>query len=183
MTRVCNKCLVDKPLDDFHTHRRLKLGKAYTCKLCVGVLVKAWSQTTIGKEKAREAKKRYQDTENGKAKAKAYSRTYQACEQRKTYLSRRKHTLEHKYSVFNKELLRNYGIGAIDWALMYNDQNGECAACCEGLKFDRTTHVDHNHLTGKVRGLLCNGCNTALGMMKENPVALRRLALYLEATC
>lgn len=40
--------------------------------------------------------------------------------------------------------------------------------------------VDHNHKTGKVRGLLCKGCNMALGNMKESPERLRAAAIYLE---
>ena len=44
------------------------------------------------------------------------------------------------------------------------------------------THVDHNHDTGEVRGLLCTNCNTGLGMAKDNPVHLRAMAQYLEDT-
>lgn len=40
--------------------------------------------------------------------------------------------------------------------------------------------VDHNHITGKVRGSLCNGCNTALGLIGDRPTILRKLADYLE---
>lgn len=40
--------------------------------------------------------------------------------------------------------------------------------------------MDHDHITGALRGLLCNFCNRALGNMRDNPVALRQAADYLE---
>ena len=42
-------------------------------------------------------------------------------------------------------------------------------------------HIDHNHATGAIRGVLCGGCNQALGFAKDNPATLRSLAEYLEA--
>lgn len=41
-------------------------------------------------------------------------------------------------------------------------------------------HIDHDHKTGKVRGLLCRACNPAIGAMQDNPELLRRAALYVE---
>jgi hypothetical protein len=43
-------------------------------------------------------------------------------------------------------------------------------------------HLDHNHKTGKVRGCLCAKCNHALGLMKDNPMLIRKLADYVEVT-
>jgi hypothetical protein len=43
-------------------------------------------------------------------------------------------------------------------------------------------HWDHDHKTGLFRGWLCSGCNTGLGMFRDNPESLRRAALYLERT-
>lgn len=40
--------------------------------------------------------------------------------------------------------------------------------------------VDHNHRTGKVRGLLCNACNLSIGKMRDDPTRLRAAATYLE---
>ena len=53
-----------------------------------------------------------------------------------------------------------------------------CATCLE--PFTQTYHVDHDHATGKVRGLLCKRCNWALGHALDNPATLRRMADYLE---
>lgn len=47
-------------------------------------------------------------------------------------------------------------------------------------KFNKSTHVDHNHVTGIVRGILCKSCNSTLGFSKENTYRLRGLLHYLE---
>jgi hypothetical protein len=61
-------------------------------------------------------------------------------------------------------------------------QSGACAVCCCTLNSSRYSKlaVDHDHRTGKVRGLLCTNCNTALGLMKDSPRRLRAAAAYLE---
>lgn len=57
-------------------------------------------------------------------------------------------------------------------------QRGLCAGC--GRRPVEILHRDHNHITGKPRGLLCCDCNLALGMIKDKVYALRGLADYLE---
>ena len=53
---------------------------------------------------------------------------------------------------------------------------GKCEICEQiGAKY-----IDHNHETGELRGLLCNGCNAGLGHLKDNPDILRNAVLYLE---
>lgn len=73
-----------------------------------------------------------------------------------------------------------YGIDAEDWARLYEAQSGKCPGCNERLQFDATTHIDHDHETGAVRGLLCCGCNTALGHVRDRVATLWRLAKYLQ---
>jgi hypothetical protein len=52
-----------------------------------------------------------------------------------------------------------------------------CPLCGRG-----PTHLDHDHATGRIRGWLCRSCNLALGLMAEDPVLLRRLADWIEAS-
>lgn len=61
-------------------------------------------------------------------------------------------------------------------------QNGRCLICNQKAKETRLLTIDHDHKTGKVRGLLCDNCNTGLGLFKDSPNLLRRAALYLENT-
>jgi hypothetical protein len=60
-----------------------------------------------------------------------------------------------------------------------------CAICGEtekpGGKFGVHYHIDHDHETGRVRGLLCAPCNVALGMMENDPARLRAAADYIES--
>lgn len=60
-------------------------------------------------------------------------------------------------------------------------QAGDPCDVCGKVDDISRMHIDHDHATGKIRGLLCQGCNTALGYVKDNPLILRALALYLEA--
>jgi hypothetical protein len=63
-------------------------------------------------------------------------------------------------------------------------QLGRCAACGDELRGDRNqgVHVDHDHATGEVRGLLCFHCNVAEGHLKGDPDRAFRLAVYLLTT-
>ncbi len=61
-------------------------------------------------------------------------------------------------------------------------QGGVCAGCAsDHPRNKRGWHVDHCHLSGKVRGVLCHGCNTSLGLLAEDVGALRGLANYAES--
>lgn len=73
-----------------------------------------------------------------------------------------------------------YGLTPEGFDTLLEAQNMACAGCLE--PFNTTPLVDHCHVTGKVRGLLCKSCNTTLGMSHDNPQTLRRLAAYLERT-
>ncbi len=55
-------------------------------------------------------------------------------------------------------------------------QHGVCAIC----QTAPAIHVDHDHRTGQIRGLLCFRCNAALGQLADDPLVLRRAARYLE---
>lgn len=66
---------------------------------------------------------------------------------------------------------------------MFTEQTGKCAICNTteiGRKGHTHFHVDHNHETGKVRGLLCDLCNRGMGYFKDKAVLLREAAYYLE---
>ena len=65
----------------------------------------------------------------------------------------------------------------------YSQQNGICPVCVKPLDhFTRQKFavIDHDHITGKIRGLLHNTCNGAIGMLGDDPVTLRAAAAYLE---
>lgn len=82
-------------------------------------------------------------------------------------------------------LTREYGVTYADYVRMYAEQKGRCKICGgEGFKV-KECHIiklvlDHDHKTGKVRGLLCPSCNKALGLFKDNPEWLRNAQQYLK---
>ena len=83
--------------------------------------------------------------------------------------------------ILHKRLMREYGIGVDDYKTMQSQQEGRCWICQVHEKdLTKALHVDHDHKTGKVRGLLCSACNTGLGFFKDETVLLRRAISYLK---
>lgn len=81
--------------------------------------------------------------------------------------------------------LRRYGITPERYAEMLAEQNGVCLLCGlppagEGHGTSSRLHVDHDHVTGKVRGLLCNNCNRGLGYLADDPVLMLKAAEYVK---
>jgi hypothetical protein len=75
---------------------------------------------------------------------------------------------------------RIYGIGPVEYAEMLVQQNGVCAICKGVNPNGRELSLDHDHNTGKARGILCNRCNLALGKVKDDPEVLWAMIQYLE---
>jgi hypothetical protein len=86
-------------------------------------------------------------------------------------------------SMLNFRLKRAYGITLAEYTEMLKAQGGACVGCGRQPTAKKRLCVDHCHTTGKIRGLLCSNCNTALGLVGENKNTLHRLAAYAcEAT-
>jgi hypothetical protein len=80
-----------------------------------------------------------------------------------------------------ESLLRLYGITAEEYNNLFMEQEGRCAICGRHQQeFSKALFVDHNHITGEIRGLLCGNCNAMLGQAKEKEEILRKGAEYLE---
>lgn len=80
-----------------------------------------------------------------------------------------------------------YGITLEQEKVLFAEQGGRCAICQVGLPTYEEVlhtpkrHLDHDHATGKVRAILCLGCNQGLGRFRDNPRLLRAAAAYIEA--
>lgn len=75
-----------------------------------------------------------------------------------------------------------YGITREEYENILFSQNRTCAICSKSKSGHNNTDalvVDHCHSTKKVRGLLCNRCNTLLGLIEDNPVFIQNLTNYL----
>lgn len=79
----------------------------------------------------------------------------------------------------NKHIMKNYGITFAEEQQLRNEQMDVCAICDNGFG-DEAPAVDHDHVTERVRGLLCKQCNFAMGQFHDNSRLLRRAAEFLE---
>lgn len=78
-------------------------------------------------------------------------------------------------------MLKRYGITFTEYKALLIKQRYRCAACRTDEPGGRGRfHVDHDHETGEVRGLLCTNCNLALGLLKDDVHRVRRLLRYLK---
>lgn len=110
---------------------------------------------------------RYTSTANCATCARAYSKArHKRVHEEDPDFSRRRH------------LWQKYGITFEQYQEALTQQNNTCAVCKDD--FVGEALVDHCHNTGRIRNLLCRGCNTALGHAKDDPLILRLLADYLE---
>lgn len=77
-----------------------------------------------------------------------------------------------------------YGLTLAIFYTMFAEQQGNCASCARPMVIQagkiNSAVVDHCHSTGKVRGLLCSGCNAGLGALREDPDVMRKLIQYID---
>ena len=77
-------------------------------------------------------------------------------------------------------LIRNYGISLAEYRAVHKHQRGKCAICGQDeSRFKNSFAVDHCHLTGLVRGLLCWRCNRALGKFEDSVEKVCAAAQYV----
>lgn len=98
----------------------------------------------------------------------------------------KKHYQVHREIILERYRKQRYGLTDGQYQEMLDSQQGVCSVC---RKPETSKHrsgnvaslsVDHDHVTGKVRGLLCRNCNTALGLVSDSPKQLLALADYLQ---
>lgn len=91
----------------------------------------------------------------------------------------RQYRKDHPETVAKWYRKSNYGLTQEQYDALLEKQGGRCAIV--GCESEGPLHVDHCHDSGTVRGLLCGGCNKALGFIRNNPIIATGLALYLES--
>lgn len=152
-TKRCSRCKADKPLSAFSPNKEGWGGVGHTCKPCISL----------------HSRQRYASDETFRnSRLSDCDRWKRANPSRVSAVKRRSH-------------LRNrYGLSEQDYADMFRSQRGRCAVCRQPENHPkRKLAVDHDHKTGKVRGLLCMTCNTLLGFL-EKEGRMARLLKYLQ---
>lgn len=165
--------------EHFSLAKANRLGLSYSCRACVAARSKARydADPETARRKSRESQRR-RDPVKMLATARAYRDRPGVREER----NRRSKELDYPAKGRARVLLAKYGITPADFDRMNAAQGGRCATC-RALPCRGRLHVDHDHETGIVRGLLCFRCNSALGLIEEDPTRLAALARYLERGC
>jgi hypothetical protein len=133
------------------------------------------------KEKINRRHKKYRDTH--KEKLTQYYTTHK--EERKEYYKahkeeRKRYRDTHKKECKGHNYRRLYGLTLDDYNRMFEKQNGHCAICGTHIsELAKPLSIDHDHKTGKIRGLLCNSCNFGLGHFNDDVNRLSNAAQYL----
>lgn len=95
---------------------------------------------------------------------------------------RRRRDLRTPKDRAEEHLRLKYGMSPKDYEILFEVQNGKCSICLSIL--DRSNPfkvcIDHDHLNGKVRSLVCKRCNQVLGMVDDDIVLLKKYIAYLE---
>jgi hypothetical protein len=158
----CKKCGELKPFDQFYKAKGMRDGYRSECKTCHLAQHRIWY--SANREASIANVKRWQ--QENKAHLHAY---------RKEYRQRRKTEERDAY------LRRTFGITQAGYEAILAMQGGGCAICGKSPG-KISLHVDHDHATGEVRGLLCVGCNNALGQFRDDLSLLARASDYLVGT-
>jgi len=107
-------------------------------------------------------------------------------EKKRVRLKERKRRLnpEYRFRAKCKWLYRTYGLTQESYIAMFEKQQYKCGICGgEIIPHTRLSHVDHNHETGQVRGILCHPCNLGLGFVEKDGGKFRdRCVTYLRCT-
>lgn len=149
--RTCTKCKIDKILDDFYSSKGGKFGKSSWCKDCHKIHWKNYRNNNQEQIKISKEKWRKENEELDK-------------------------NIRRKWKLRTK-----YGISENDYNRIFENQEGRCAICGKHQsELEKRLYIDHDHLTNRVRGLLCDGCNFGLGHFNDDPYLLTNAILYLK---
>jgi hypothetical protein len=130
-------------------------------------------------QKHRMAKKAWR--EKNRDHVRDYGRKYVNAHKEKILENRQKPS--RKRAARDGAMRREYGISAEEYDDLLAGQHGRCAICQRpATSFRRALHVDHDHGTGEIRGLLCCSCNRALGYLSDSTHLLQRALSYLGRT-
>jgi hypothetical protein len=160
--KTCNKCGVAQPMENFYSSPGMRDGRRGDCKNC-------------------NLKAKHDRYSADPAAAKARVKRWQQANADRVNASqrRRRSTPEAKLRERAGHLMRKYGMTIEQYDAMLEAQGGGCFICGRPPREDISLHVDHDHLTGKVRGILCFCCNNALADFQDDPSLLRKAASYV----
>jgi hypothetical protein len=162
-TKRCVQCGEVKDLEDFYKMKGMRDGHRNDCKACN--LAARRARYLSDPQKAIKRVKDWQVANRGR-----HLETQRRRRQRPEARARER----------AGHLKRKYGITLQEYERLLAAQGGRCAICRRLPRGDISLHVDHEHGTGRVRGLLCFRCNNALGDFGDSRDLLQSAVRYLE---
>ncbi|GIG61042.1 recombination endonuclease VII [Longispora fulva] len=189
--RQCRDCSAWKPLEDFCASSKRPSGKGSYCKPCFNERAtasrlkraEAEGRVVQQREKLPDGYRRCPDCKEirsleafplNRSKSSGRDRYCRPCHNERT----RKNIEKNHGSTRERHLKRRYGMSQQDFDALLAEQGGQCAICGAPAP----EHVDHDHVFGNVRGILCFNCNGGLGQFKDNVGSLRKAIEYLKET-
>lgn len=101
-------------------------------------------------------------------------------EYKKTKKKQYKHKPGTREYMMEVRLMRDFRMTIDEYNELFVKQEGRCAICGKHQsEMNKAIHVDHDHVTGEIRGLLCDKCNFGLGMFKDDPELMIKAANYI----
>ena len=163
-TRTCSKCGENKPetTEYFHPKKHCINGLVRQCRICVNTRTREWR-----KDNPKQADRHKKEYWNNREK----------------HLKRGRDWRKNNKEAYKSTVIKSkYGVTLEEYNEMLGGQNYKCAICGSDNsgRGDEAFCIDHNHKTGKIRGLLCHNCNIGLSKFKENISNLEKSIKYLE---
>ena len=167
MAKVCAKCHKEKSLDEFQADSRYRCGVHSQCKECRKEYQKWWNARNTKKNTEDQFRKQKRCPRCGEVKP---PWEFASCPSKKSGLSSRckscrlKSEKRSKRQMLKDRLKTLYQMTTLEYDKLLIKQDRKCAIC--GIVMNKPC-VDHNHSTGKIRGLLCVWCNTRLSALED----------------
>jgi Recombination endonuclease VII len=208
MEKTCCRCKETKSVSEFYKCARNANGLHGACKSCLSTAAKARRPISeeTRKQRALEAEalakgmracfrckaiKPLDDFRpyNGRTDKKhswckpccnSWDREYYHKNKNKFQQKAKLYRKKYPDKVRNSMLSQTYGISLEDWNSLFVAQGSQCKVCgADTPRGNKFWHTDHNHETGRVRGILCSTCNQTIGFVERNLVSLFSLIEHI----
>lgn len=199
--KFCHKCHQSRPLSEWHINRESDAGKIVQCKWCRAREPKQYTCGNCETEFYRTDRGGRQATTHLCDRCETAYKWCSRCDSIKRHSAfsiaqdKRTHLVSHcrmcqsvaysrlTGSARRKRVLSKYGLTLEQWAVLHDQQGGCCAICGQAPANGRwhILHIDHDHRTGRIRGLLCHNCNLGIGNFQDNADMLECAARYLRS--
>jgi hypothetical protein len=173
----CRICKEDKSFDNFYKTTRYKTGYIPVCRSCESKRKSTYNTPEVNRSrylKNREVylKRQKEYTEENKDKIKVRSRKY--------YENNRDIFLQAGWKKKGIKTKEGAYFTLIDFKKAVEQYGSKCQICgSDGSKHKKGLVVDHDHITGIYRGILCAFCNTAIGYLKDDPKIMKKAINYI----